>query len=181
MRQWNCTVWTRALALGRRLGWLWPLSVGVPAVVGSAVLKHRCCFQVWKPPSDGVACRGFDRFWAELNLRAATSTVVSYTITTPEIMISNLERGCMLGREPSRGTPWWLLCPLLELVIVHSFQDWVRFFCRQGRVWSSAGTEVAGQPNLAPLAAVGPGRWRLASLRHLSGKEQVDPLGSSQE
>ena len=27
------------------------------------------------------------------------------------------ERGCMLGGEPSRGTPWWL--PLLVLVIIH--------------------------------------------------------------
>ena len=75
-------MWTRALASGHRLGWLWPLSVGVLAVVGSAVLKHRCCFQVLELSSDGVACQGFDRFWADLSLRAATSTVVSCTMTT---------------------------------------------------------------------------------------------------
>ena len=48
----------------------------------SAMLKHHCCFQVLVFSSDGVACQGFEQFWAELSLRAATSTAVSCTLTT---------------------------------------------------------------------------------------------------
>ena len=40
---WNCIVWSRALASGRRLGWPWPLSVGAPVVAGWAVLGRHCC------------------------------------------------------------------------------------------------------------------------------------------
>ena len=35
---------------------------------------------------------------------------------------------------------------------------------------------MAGQPDLVPPAVVGLRRWRLASLRHLFGREQVGLL-----
>ena len=67
---------SRALAPGLRR-WLWPLSVRALAAAGSAVLKPHCCFQVLDLSSDGVACQGLDRLWADLSLRAVVSAVVS--------------------------------------------------------------------------------------------------------
>ena len=75
-------MWSRALASGRRLGWPWPLSVGAPVVAGWAVLGRHCCSQVLVFSSDGVACQGFERFWAELSPRAATRTMASCTLTS---------------------------------------------------------------------------------------------------
>ena len=94
------------------------------------------------------ACQGFEQFWAELSLRAATSTVVSCTLTTLLDYDSYPERGCMLSGVSIQGHPLVVSMPITGIVHVagvvqafftsgflfcgiildctkHSFQDWV--------------------------------------------------------